>query len=64
VNIPEADAVFISCTSVRTFEIIAPLERDLGKPVISSNQATIWHALRKTGIRDTIEGYGRLLTLP
>jgi len=64
VNIPEADAVFISCTSVRTIEILAPLESDLGKPVISSNQATIWHALRKAGIHDSIEGYGRLLALP
>ena len=64
VNIPEADAVFISCTSVRTIEILAPLESDLGKPVISSNQATIWHALRKAGIHDFIEGYGRLLALP
>jgi maleate isomerase len=64
VNVPEADAVFISCTSVRTIEIIDTLENDLGKPVISSNQATIWNALRKAGIQEPIEGYGRLLTLP
>jgi len=64
VDIPEADAVFISCTSVRTIEVIAALEKDLGKPVISSNQATIWHALRKARIPESIEGYGRLFTLP
>lgn len=64
VDVPEADAVFISCTSVRTIEIIEVLEKDLGKPVISSNQATIWAALRKAGIQDRIEGYGRLLKLP
>lgn len=64
VDTPEADAVFISCTSVRTTEIIGDLERDLGKPVLSSNQATIWDALRKTKVRDSIEGYGKLLTIP
>lgn len=63
VDVPEADAVFISCTSVRTIEIIEVLEKDLGKPVISSNQATIWAALRKAAIQDRIEGYGRLLKL-
>ena len=63
VDVPEADAVFISCTSVRTIEIIEALENDLGKPVISSNQATVWAALRKAGIQDRIEGYGRLLKL-
>jgi len=63
VDVPEADAVFISCTSVRTIEIIELLEQDLGKPVISSNQATIWAALGKAGIHDRIEGYGRLFNL-
>ena len=63
VDVPEADAVFISCTSVRPIEIIEVLEKDLGKPVISSNQATIWAALRKAAIQDRIEGYGRLLKL-
>lgn len=63
VNIPEADAIFISCTSVRTIEIIEALENDLGKLVVSSNQATIWDALRKSKIRESIKGYGRLLAL-
>lgn len=38
----DADAIFISCTNLRTFEIIEKLERDLGVPVITSNQATLW----------------------
>lgn len=40
-----ADAVFISCTNFRTFDIIDKLERDLSKPVVSSNSATLWAAL-------------------
>lgn len=41
-----ADAVFISCTNFRTFEAIPELEEQLQKPVISSNSATLWAALK------------------
>lgn len=50
VNSEEADTIFISCTDFRTFEIIDPLERDLGKHVISSNQASLWMALKLLNI--------------
>ena len=42
---PEADAVFVSCTNYRTFEMVADAERDLGKPGVTSDQATLWDAL-------------------
>jgi maleate isomerase len=58
-----ADALFISCTNLRTIEIIEPLERDLGIPVVTSNQASLWSALRRLGVRDRIQGYGRLLAI-
>jgi maleate isomerase len=57
-----ADAYFLSCTTIRTAPVIAMLERDLGKPVVTSNQAMIWHALRTGGVRDKIAGFGELLT--
>jgi len=47
---PEADAYFISCGNLRSLEAIPKLERDFGKPVITSNQAGLWHALRLAGI--------------
>ncbi len=56
-----ADAYFISCTTVRSAEVIAKLEDALGKPVITSNQAMLWQALRDAGIADRIDGFGRLL---
>jgi len=56
-----ADAVFISCTNLRTIEVIDALERDLGKPVYSSNTATLWLALRRLGIREASWPVGRLL---
>ena len=59
VDTPEADAVFLSCTDVRTREVLEHLERDLGKPVISSNQSTLWSILRRLGI-ETGSVVGRL----
>lgn len=47
---PEAEAMVISCTNLPTYEIIAPLERELGKPVLSANQVTVWAALREMGL--------------
>lgn len=61
VNRPNADAVFISCTNFRTAEIIDRLERDLKKPVVSSNQASLWAALKIIGVNKPISGYGILL---
>lgn len=57
----DADAYFLSCTNIRAVAVIESLERALGAPVITSNQAMLWHALRKSGIRDLIAGYGTLL---
>ncbi|NKJ44801.1 MULTISPECIES: maleate cis-trans isomerase family protein [unclassified Novosphingobium] len=56
-----ADLVFLSCTAIRAFDVIADLERDLGLPVISSNQAMLWWCLRQAGLRDRIPALGRLL---
>ena len=59
---PEADAVLISCTDFATLDCIAELESDLGKPVVTSNQATFWHCLRAAELADRVTGFGRLLT--
>jgi maleate isomerase len=58
-----ADALVISCLNTRSHTIIEQLEDELGKPVISSTQATLWHALRLACINDPIKGFGRLLEL-
>lgn len=54
-----ADGVFISCTNYRTFEIIERLEAELDKPVVTSNQATLWNVLRELGVDDDV-GLGSL----
>jgi arylmalonate decarboxylase len=61
VDRPEADAIFLSCTALPTIAVIAALEDELGKPVVTSNQATLWHTLRSLGIGERIAGFGALL---
>ncbi|MFB6470418.1 MAG: aspartate/glutamate racemase family protein [Vulcanisaeta sp. AZ3] len=48
------DALFISCTNWRTFEIINQLEEELNKPVISSNSATLWEIMKTLKITPPI----------
>ena len=57
----EAEAILISCTDFPSLSLIPNLEEELGKPIISSNQATFWAALRKAGVQDSFEDFGRLL---
>jgi maleate cis-trans isomerase len=60
-NSPDAEAVFLSGTGLPTVTVLETLEQDLGKPVISSNQASLWRALRLAGVRQAMAGFGSLL---
>jgi maleate isomerase len=64
VDTPAADAVFISCTNFHCLPALALLEHRLGKPVVTSNQAGAWTALRRIGVNDPVPNHGRLLSLP
>ncbi|MBI4190435.1 MAG: aspartate/glutamate racemase family protein [Betaproteobacteria bacterium] len=57
---PDADAVMLACGNWSTFGIIDRLERDLGKPVLTTNQVSLWHALKLLGAQP-LPGYGVLL---
>ena len=46
----QVDAVFLSCTNLRTLDVIPQIEADLGKPVFSSNQALAWHMGHLAGL--------------
>ncbi len=61
VDTEDAECVFISCTQFPTIEVISELEADLGKPVITANVASFWHALHLLSIKASISGYGMLL---
>ena len=51
----------MSCTALRAAEAVEEIERALGKPVVTSNQAMFWQALRTAGCDLAVPGYGRLL---
>lgn len=59
----DCDAVFASCTNLRTFGIIDTAETALGKPVISSNSAFAWHLHKLAGITKPVVGLGRLFNV-
>ncbi|MSQ26992.1 MAG: hypothetical protein EXR51_02495 [Dehalococcoidia bacterium] len=60
---PGADGVWITGALMPTVGVIAALEQDLGVPVVTSMQAMAWGGLRAVGVRDTVTGYGRLMTM-
>jgi len=57
---PGVEAVFVSCTNLRSFGIIAAAEAELGVPIISSNSALLWHLLSRAGVSGAGRGPGRL----
>src|SRR6201997_2831656 len=60
VDRPGADAVMLACGNWSTFSIVDQLERDLRKPVLTTNQVSLWHALKMMGTRP-LDGPGVLL---
>jgi maleate cis-trans isomerase len=61
----DADGYFLSCTNTTQIEAIEPIERRLGKPVVNSNQAVLWAAMKrlrhKLGSARPAPGLGRLV---
>ena len=60
--VPGSDALLITCTDFPTLPLISTLEDELGVPVVTSNQATLWAMLRAAGIDDRPDGFGALLS--
>ena len=58
---PVADGVLIAGTGFRCVAILEALEQDLGRPVVSANQASLWRGLRRAGVHRPVAGFGRLL---
>ena len=58
-----AEVFFLSCMGLATMELVEILEEDLGMPVITSHQASLWACLRHCRINDQLPGLGRLFTL-
>jgi maleate isomerase len=56
----DADTILFPSPHWPTLGAIEPLEREFGVNVMTALQAIVWHALRRVGVTDRIEGYGRL----
>jgi maleate isomerase len=56
----DCDAVFLSCTNLRTLDVIDPIEAEIGKPVLSSNQVLCWHMMKLAGLEKPAFAPGRL----
>ena len=57
-----ADTFFLSCMGLATMELVQILEEDLGMPVITSHQASLWACLRHSKVNDKLSGLGKLFT--
>ena len=57
-----AEALFVSCTSLPVLDIIEKLEKKLGMIVLSSNQALIWETLESINRNNSIKGYGSIFS--
>jgi maleate isomerase len=57
----KADGIFISCGNLRSFEVIEALEADTRLPVVTSNQAGLWQALRMADVKERLPNLGKLL---
>ena len=60
---PDADVFYLCCGAMRSLDIVGALEQDLKKPVVVSNQAMMWDALRLCGIEDRNPDYGTLFDI-
>ena len=60
IDLDRVDGLFISCTALKTLEILEKIEEKYNTVVISSNQAIIWDCLRLANIKIKINGYGKL----
>ncbi|MFQ5913641.1 MAG: hypothetical protein ACE5JS_10695 [Nitrospinota bacterium] len=59
---PEAEALLLLATDIRSIEVLQALEDELDKPVLSTNSCLMWKALMLSGADAAVEGYGRLLS--
>ena len=60
-NHPNSDTLYFGCPHWTVVDAIEPLEKEFGVNVMTSLQAIAWESMRKTGIKDPVKGFGRLL---
>ncbi|MEO0916377.1 MAG: Asp/Glu racemase, partial [Pseudomonadota bacterium] len=61
---PECEAVFLSCTNLRTLDVIERIEAKIQRPVLSSNQVLAWHLCMLASVSHRTDAPGRLFREP
>lgn len=61
---PDSDALFISCTALRSVQVIKEIEKSINRPVVTSNQAAAWLASRISNIEPPGAEHGLLMSVP
>jgi maleate isomerase len=61
VDDPDGQAVMLACGNWLTIGIVDRLEAAIGKPVLTTNQVSLWAVLRLAGYHAPVFGWGRLL---
>jgi maleate isomerase len=56
-----ADSIFIAATNFRAIDVVDEIEQTFGLPVVTSNQCSLWKALKLLGVSHPYERYGQLL---
>lgn len=60
----DSEALFISCTALRSAAVVPQIEQAIQRPVVTSNLATAWQCLRLCGSDLPRPDWGQLMALP
>lgn len=61
---PDDEGLFVSCTALRVLEVADRIEQRIGRPVVTSNQAALWHVLHLIGVAPPADAGGVLMRRP
>lgn len=61
---PDTDAIFVTCMASPIARVVDVLEKETGKPLVSCCSAALYGVLKQSGIKNPVENYGQLLTMP
>ena len=64
IDMTGVDALFIAATNFRAIDVVEAIEADIGRPVVTSNQAGMWVALGLLGVACMPSGFGSLFKGP
>ena len=62
-NDPKLEGLYLPCPQFPALDVIDAIERDLGIPAVGHLTSEVWFALKAIGVRKSVSGFGKLLTM-